>query len=383
MSSPTARIIRIFVSSPADVAEERKVLSEVVESINRTDGQYAGFRLELFRWEDDVIPHIGPTPQFVVDAQTPTYDIYLGIMSTRFGTPTGRYGSGTEKEYEDALESWKAARAPWLTFYFDDAPTLSSRPDDVKQYHKVCEFRERMQEQGLYATYMGVRGSAESFFEKVSTHLRQVAREVLSLQEKPSVRSPQNDRENWSRTDPRGTNGEGKDQIISIVRSDAEPRLHDDLLCDLRRELASGKLKRSELGPLVHEVLDETTGLETASDYDPSWIIAGISASDHYFPPIRFSAGQRDWQRDFAKIAVPILAGVARSLRQSAEAQATILHLCTVLAARLRLQLKWPDDPDDSNDLRNAIYLTSLRAAEVESDDALVEIQKLLVVGPG
>jgi hypothetical protein len=78
------RMIRVFVSSPGDVAQERAVIDELVASINRTDGQVAGFRLELFRWEDDVTPQIGPNPQQVVDLQTPVYDIYVGIMSARF-----------------------------------------------------------------------------------------------------------------------------------------------------------------------------------------------------------------------------------------------------------------------------------------------------------
>lgn len=116
----TVRIIRVFVSSPGDVAAERAVMDELVESINRTDGKTHRVRLELFRWEDDVVPQIGPKSQQVVDSQTPAYDIYLGIMSTRFGTPTDRYGSGAEKEFKDALKQWKAAGAPWLTSYFDD-----------------------------------------------------------------------------------------------------------------------------------------------------------------------------------------------------------------------------------------------------------------------
>ena len=75
--SESVRVIRVFVSSPSDVAEERAVMDEIIASINRTDGQSAGFRLELFRWEDSVVPQVGLGPQQVVDAQTPPYDIYL------------------------------------------------------------------------------------------------------------------------------------------------------------------------------------------------------------------------------------------------------------------------------------------------------------------
>ena len=82
------RLIRVFVSSPSDVAEERAVLEEVVDRINRTQGQEHGVRLEIWKWED-AVPQIGPKAQDVIDAQTPNYDIYLGIMANRFGSPTG------------------------------------------------------------------------------------------------------------------------------------------------------------------------------------------------------------------------------------------------------------------------------------------------------
>jgi hypothetical protein len=115
----TARIIRVFVSSPSDVAAERGVLDEVVQRINRTDGRERNVRLEVWKWETGVVTQIGPKPQDVIDAQMPVhYDIYLGIMKHRFGTPTGRYGSGTEKEFQDALKCWGEIKAPWILFYF-------------------------------------------------------------------------------------------------------------------------------------------------------------------------------------------------------------------------------------------------------------------------
>ena len=86
------RIVRVFVSSPSDCEAERVVLDEVVQRINETPPA-AGVRVELFRWERNVVPRIGPPAQKVIDDQTPVYGIYLGIMAHRFGTPTGKYGS--------------------------------------------------------------------------------------------------------------------------------------------------------------------------------------------------------------------------------------------------------------------------------------------------
>jgi len=176
-----ARIIRVFVSSPSDVAEERNVLDEVVARINRTDGQVRKVRLELWKWEKDTVPHIGPKPQTVIDEQTPPhYDIYLGIIKHRFGNATGHYGSGTEKEFQDALKRWGKVGIPWMLFYFGKEAV---DPDelDLDQYAMVRKFRKKLETTGLYATYEGVRGSKDSFFEKIDEHLRKVLQLLVPL----------------------------------------------------------------------------------------------------------------------------------------------------------------------------------------------------------
>ncbi len=102
-------------------------------------------------------------------------------MSTRFGMPSGRYESGTEQEFNDALKKWKKARAPWIMFYFRDQPLLSSDPADVEQYLKVCQFRKRLETLGLVGSYKEVRGREDAFFEKVSEHLRNVISELPKM----------------------------------------------------------------------------------------------------------------------------------------------------------------------------------------------------------
>jgi formylglycine-generating enzyme required for sulfatase activity len=185
-AATTVRVIRVFVSSPGDVQAERDALRELVDSINRTDGRDRGFRLELFRWEDDVTPQIGPNPQQVVDAQTPPYDIYLGILKHRFGTPTGRHGSGTEKEFRDALKHWKQSGWPWILFYFCHDP-IDPANFDPEQYAKVDKFRKELGEKkkGLYAIYKGARGSGDSLYEKAGEHLRKIVAQLLAAQATP------------------------------------------------------------------------------------------------------------------------------------------------------------------------------------------------------
>lgn len=104
MSAP--RRIRIFVSSPSDLTDERDQCGAVVQELNTTLRALLpekAVELELIRWETHTHPDLTGEPQQVVDDQIETdYDIFVGMMWTRFGTPTSRAGSGTEHEFQAA-----------------------------------------------------------------------------------------------------------------------------------------------------------------------------------------------------------------------------------------------------------------------------------------
>jgi hypothetical protein len=167
----TVRLIRVFVSSPGDVQTEREALEKAVVEINRTEARRLGVMLQTFRWEKDVVPKIGPPPQDVVDEQTPACDIYLGIMAARFGTPTDGYGSGTEKEFNDAVKRWGKAGSPWILFYFHSNPPSPKTSKDVTQFGKVVRFRERLQKMGIVGQYDSVDKGENSFLFRVRNHL--------------------------------------------------------------------------------------------------------------------------------------------------------------------------------------------------------------------
>ena len=96
MAADQVRILRVFVSSPGDVASARGCVDEVLEALNRDPAIAAQARLEAWKWETHAAPQMGPTAQEVIDWQTPPFEIYLGLMSARFGTATDKFGSGTE-----------------------------------------------------------------------------------------------------------------------------------------------------------------------------------------------------------------------------------------------------------------------------------------------
>jgi hypothetical protein len=84
-------------------------------------------------------------PQGVVNRQVGQFDVFIGIMWKRFGTPTGRAESGTDEEFNVALKSWKTTRTPRIMFYFSQAPYTLRSIEEAEQLRKVLQFRRRVE----------------------------------------------------------------------------------------------------------------------------------------------------------------------------------------------------------------------------------------------
>jgi hypothetical protein len=157
---------RLFVASPSDVSFERDALARVVEEVNQTHGAPLGYSINLLWWETHVTPS-GGRPQGVVNELIPTYDIFVGIMWRRFGTPTGLAGSGTEEEYQIAYRRWQSNSAMPLMFYFCQKPFMPRRVDEVEQMKNVLEFRSKVERMALVWKY----SSPEIFENDIRKHL--------------------------------------------------------------------------------------------------------------------------------------------------------------------------------------------------------------------
>ena len=59
-------------------------------------------------------PVRGGEPEVLINDQIGKYDIFLGVMWRRFGTPTGVAESGTEEEFRRALELWAQELLRWI-----------------------------------------------------------------------------------------------------------------------------------------------------------------------------------------------------------------------------------------------------------------------------
>lgn len=149
-------VIRVFVASPEDVMPERTGLARVIQHLNHTyEKSRVPVRWELKRWETHSYPAPGRAQKNITE-QIGEYDVFVGLMWRRFGTPSGKADSGTEEEYRRAYRSWKRLREPHIMFYFSAAPAPPPKTlEDAEQLYKVVRFRSEIREQNLIAEYDG------------------------------------------------------------------------------------------------------------------------------------------------------------------------------------------------------------------------------------
>jgi len=166
----TVTILRVFIASPRDVAEERKALESIITELNLM-WKTKEIRLELIMWETHAAPGFSSDAQAVINEQiADDYDIFVGVLWTRFGTPTPRADSGTEEEFERAYARWKQTPdAARLMLYFKNAPIP---PDeiDLEQLKRVRDFRKGIEGKGgLYRQYT----NTEEFRHLLRLHINE------------------------------------------------------------------------------------------------------------------------------------------------------------------------------------------------------------------
>jgi hypothetical protein len=164
----SVEIYRCFIASPGDTSEEREVCDEVFSEINSTLGQQLDFRIESKKWETNARPSFGEDGQAVINEQLlNNFQIFIGIMWHRFGTPTNRAESGTEEEFDLAHKLYLEEGNVEIMMYFNEAMAKVSDLD-LEQLMKVKSFKDKVSSLGgLYWTYSG----KNEFQQELKRHL--------------------------------------------------------------------------------------------------------------------------------------------------------------------------------------------------------------------
>jgi tetratricopeptide (TPR) repeat protein len=204
MPTPT-RIIRVFISSPGDVAEERAKAREILEQLQR----YYGERVTIVPvlWEELPLPAAASFQEGIdlVLSERHRVDIAVFIMWSRLGSPLGgglrkvdgsEYRSGTEREFDLML----AARAqsqdgrPHLLAYVrddeaafrtvlqrlgkDDLPEAIEQRRLAEAFVREWFFDEEGRNVRAYHSFQ----DPVSFAHRLRVHLRAMIEELLQME---------------------------------------------------------------------------------------------------------------------------------------------------------------------------------------------------------
>nr|WP_299486324.1 LytTR family transcriptional regulator DNA-binding domain-containing protein [uncultured Allomuricauda sp.] len=171
-------LYKIFLASPGDLLEERLKVEEVVAELNYLL-EKRNIKLDLIKWETHSYPSMGKDAQDVVNTQVKDdYDVFIGIMWSKFGTPTNRADSGTEEEFNRAYSRYlKRPNSVRIMFYFNNKPVPINEihPDQIA---KVLDFKTKLSEKGaLYWEYKNVK----EFERDLRLHLKNVINELEEI----------------------------------------------------------------------------------------------------------------------------------------------------------------------------------------------------------
>jgi hypothetical protein len=210
MSELPVKLVRIFISSPSDVAEEREAAAELIE---QELAKRAAFRdrlkLDPFFYNDprSDAPFLADrSAQASVDQRLRSGDaeIVIGILWARMGTPVRDpndpakilYQSGTEQEIKEALKAGREV----LIYFRRGQPPLPDNNDDVPevlaQRDRVRAFRDALKQQGR-----GVNDyrDLEDFRHKLEQHLDQLLTRIRDAILAPEREPPMPTEPPWTR----------------------------------------------------------------------------------------------------------------------------------------------------------------------------------------
>jgi hypothetical protein len=167
------KIYKCFIASPGDTQKEREICDKVFHKINKHLGEELDFRIESKKWENDARPGFGKDGQDVINNQLLNdFQLFIGLMWTKFGTPTPRAGSGTEEEFNLAYDRYTGGKGLDLMMYFNQASVNPSELD-LEQFKKVKDYKDKIAELGgLYWHYDGPDKFEETLFDHLNSFFR-------------------------------------------------------------------------------------------------------------------------------------------------------------------------------------------------------------------
>jgi hypothetical protein len=140
----TRKIVKVFLGSPGDLKNERRIAKSVVDEFNKLWAESLGYHVELIGWEDTV-SQLG-RPQTIINRELDRCELFIGMMFKRWGTPpagSSRYTSGFEEEFERSVSRHGETGKPEISLLFRSIDS-EALIDPGQELAKVVAFRDKI-----------------------------------------------------------------------------------------------------------------------------------------------------------------------------------------------------------------------------------------------
>jgi len=177
----TKTILKVVLSSPSDVENERGKIPAIIEELNRGIAATFNLGLELVQWEKVAPAGVhNDGPQGIIDLLLgiKESDILVGIFWKRFGTPVKNALSGTEHEIKTAYECWQKHERPQIMLYFRQDGYFPSTIEEQEQLEQIKRFKETLPKEIFYWPY----ANTDEFERLVRNHLTQYIKKQLDME---------------------------------------------------------------------------------------------------------------------------------------------------------------------------------------------------------
>lgn len=155
----------LLISCPGDVQDEIDLIKDCVDEFNEKFSDTLGVMVQPRHWKTSSFSQSGGKPQELLNEQfINDCDAAVAVFWTRFGTPTDKYGSGTEEEIEIMLEANRQ-----VFMYFSDKPVPPSAYQ-AAQIERINEFREKYKDKGIYFPYSSNEDFRKMFFSHLTSY---------------------------------------------------------------------------------------------------------------------------------------------------------------------------------------------------------------------
>jgi hypothetical protein len=137
-------LVKLALCGPGDVKKEIEIAQEVVTEWNLQHGEARGLWIKHQHWSTDSHPDLSDRPQGIINGHViDDSDLIVAIFWSRFGTPTGVAGSGTEEEIRRGITLGRK-----VMVYFSDLEPIPSTADK-QQLERLWSLRQELQPKGL------------------------------------------------------------------------------------------------------------------------------------------------------------------------------------------------------------------------------------------